>query len=325
MLDKEVKDILQEQFSKDRNYQKVLNSVNKKSISYNKILKIALLPACSAIIAAIIIPKMNNKPSEYNPSIAKTNTTENIIITEQVNNNTIAETAKDDEIVKEHEIEETPKVEIQTGKNTENKDNPTSTDKKYYRIEENTSEASWAVNPTDLEKVINLHDKIKMSIVRIRVTEVKDAIFLPKMKNYYDPWHPKTPVKVELLETFEGGKNINSENIYFKNDTIYTGGGDILLANLEKQLDKDEVDKMGITNLTDEIKNSEYMRFWNEYFYTPQIGKEYILFVSPMDDGIYGIVDAGYGIFTSRIENHEEIITNVISNKEYKLKEVLEY
>ena len=42
MLDKEVKDILQEQFSKERNYQKVLYSVNKKSISYNKIFKLAL-------------------------------------------------------------------------------------------------------------------------------------------------------------------------------------------------------------------------------------------------------------------------------------------
>lgn len=32
MLDNEVKAILQEQFSKNRNYQKVLNNLNKKQI-----------------------------------------------------------------------------------------------------------------------------------------------------------------------------------------------------------------------------------------------------------------------------------------------------
>lgn len=204
MLDNEVKAILQEQFSKNRNYQKVLNNINKKQIQYNKILKIALLPTCAAILAAIIIPNMNNNDKDY-MGIAQVNT-----IVEEQETNTIVEIADGNEIVETPTIEETPTMQVETGKSNENKDNKSNEapadnnsqvqvgkNRKYYNVQEG-SEASWAVNPTDLEKVIKLHEKNKISIVRVKVTEVQDAIFLPKMKNYYDKWHPKTPVKVEL-------------------------------------------------------------------------------------------------------------------------------
>ena len=150
---------------------------------------------------------MNNNDKDY-MGIAQVNT-----IVEEQETNTIVEIADGNEIVETPTIEETPTMQVETGKSNENKDNKSNEapadnnsqvqvgkNRKYYNVQEG-SEASWAVNPTDLEKVIKLHEKNKISIVRVKVTEVQDAIFLPKMKNYYDKWHPKTPVKVELIET----------------------------------------------------------------------------------------------------------------------------
>ena len=48
MLNNEVKEILQEQFSKEENYKKIIKNVNREQKTYNKILKIALLPTCAA-------------------------------------------------------------------------------------------------------------------------------------------------------------------------------------------------------------------------------------------------------------------------------------
>lgn len=76
MLNNEVKCILQEQFSKDRNYQMIMNNINKKQNrnNYVKIIKYAILPTCAILLAAIVIPNMNNKQNEFNKGIAQANT-----------------------------------------------------------------------------------------------------------------------------------------------------------------------------------------------------------------------------------------------------------
>ena len=61
MLNNEVKEILQEQFSKEENYKKIIKNVNREQKTYNKILKIALLPTCAALLATIIIPNSSIK------------------------------------------------------------------------------------------------------------------------------------------------------------------------------------------------------------------------------------------------------------------------
>lgn len=70
MLDNEVKTILQEQFSKEKNYQKVIKNINKNQILYRKILKYALLPTCAVIIICNILIINNEKEKMY---IAKEN------------------------------------------------------------------------------------------------------------------------------------------------------------------------------------------------------------------------------------------------------------
>lgn len=73
MLNSEVKYILQEQFSKERNYKIIMNNVEKRHVSYDKILKFILLPACAIIIIAIILPNINKNEDDYK-EIAYTNT-----------------------------------------------------------------------------------------------------------------------------------------------------------------------------------------------------------------------------------------------------------
>ncbi len=72
MLDNEAKSILQEQFSKERNYKKVMNNVNKRQTLYSKILKYALVPVC-IVIAICTIWVLDNNRKENNIDIAKEN------------------------------------------------------------------------------------------------------------------------------------------------------------------------------------------------------------------------------------------------------------
>lgn len=81
MLNNEVKEILQEQFSKEENYKKIIKNVNREQKKYNKILKIALLPTCAVLLATIIIPNICNKSVDF----AKTNISENNTAIEQDN------------------------------------------------------------------------------------------------------------------------------------------------------------------------------------------------------------------------------------------------
>lgn len=83
MLDKDIKNILQEQFSQEGNYKKILDNVNRKLLLYNKILKFALVPTFTIIFVAIIILNTNNNKYVAN--------NENNIIT---NNNTNVQVAK---------------------------------------------------------------------------------------------------------------------------------------------------------------------------------------------------------------------------------------
>ena len=81
MLNNEVKEILQAQFSKEENYKKIIKNVNREQKTYNKIIKIALLPTCAALLATIIIPNMCNKSIDF----AKTNISGNNTVIEQDN------------------------------------------------------------------------------------------------------------------------------------------------------------------------------------------------------------------------------------------------
>lgn len=78
MLDKEVREILQEQFSMERNYQKIIENINKrqnKKIN-TQIIKYTLIPTCVIIVVCMICTLDKNKE---NIDIAKENHIDNKI------------------------------------------------------------------------------------------------------------------------------------------------------------------------------------------------------------------------------------------------------
>lgn len=80
MLDNEVRAILQEQFSMERNYQKVIDNVNKRQNKkrYTKIIKYTLIPTC-VIVAVCIIGTLDKNKEKEDINIAKENHIDNKI------------------------------------------------------------------------------------------------------------------------------------------------------------------------------------------------------------------------------------------------------
>lgn len=67
----DVNDIIQEIYTEL--YQIIINNVEKRNVSYDKILKFILFPACAIILIAIILPNINKNEDDYK-GIAYTNT-----------------------------------------------------------------------------------------------------------------------------------------------------------------------------------------------------------------------------------------------------------
>lgn len=170
MLNNEVKKILQEQFSQEANYQKIMKNVNKKQKAYSKILKIALLPTCAALLATIIIPNMCNKSIEFNQDIAKTNIAKNIT------------TINKDE-------------QIQIAK-----------EKIYKTIE--GGEQCWAYDPTIAKNLINDYPESK-SVVRVKVLSVGEGKMLPKQENFYCPFTCFTPIRIQIEDNLMNNNQLN--------------------------------------------------------------------------------------------------------------------
>ena len=292
MLDNEVKSILKEQFSMDTNYKIIMNNINKKQISYNKVFKIALLPTCAAVIAAIIIPNLNNKPDEFAQGIAKVNTIENIIITEQ-DNNTMVEIAKDNEVVETNNKEETPTTQVETGKNSESKDSKTNEKNIFGTFE---MSANWAKDPLVPENIIEMSKNC--AVIKAKIISVGEAKFL----NEKDP-SPYTPVEVEIEEILDG-------TLEKGNKTIYVEGGEIKVSEVLKTLNEAEKEKMGLNKISEDEANNMFIIYETEEDYKMELGNEYILVLSNKDNSI--VMANGYGIF---VEEDGSIINVLTGNK----------
>lgn len=311
MLDKEVKDILQEQFSQERNYQKVLNNVNKKTISYNKIFKLALLPTCAAIIAAIMIPNMKNNDNEYK-GIAQVNT-----IIEQTGTNTVVEITDANEIVETPTIEETPATQVETGNNNERKDSKTNEktipndnsskiqvakDTIYKTIE--GGESSWRYDPTIPSNIIN-DQKENKYVVKVKILSVGEGEMLPKQEKFYNPYTCHTPIKMQVVD------NLLDTNKLSGTITAYITGGKIKIANILKGT-KQEIEYMGIYDAS-QVDPEQYIEYkWSVPYYEPNIGDEYVLIINKTNPSLYQISAGGYGIF--KVEG-QGVYRNVISGK----------
>ncbi len=186
-------------------------------------------------------------------------------------------------------------------------------------FDEIRSEASYSEDPTipsNLLKGINRH------IVKIRVDNIGDAEFLPTTQYYNNPYNPCTPITIQITD------NLYGDPIQPINNKIYISGGDIKISKLEESLDETDIERLGIDTLTESEKNEEYMRYSSEYSYTMETGKEYIVVVCDIGNGMYKIVDEGCGIFavtnpTTRSVNGI-VLKNVLTSVEVEQTKLVE-
>lgn len=316
MLDNKVKEILQEQFSKEKNYQKVMLNIDKEynKTKYIEIMKYALLPTCAVLLAAIIMPKMNNKQNEFNKDIAQAN-----IIIEQTGTNTIIEIADENEIVETPITEKNPTTQVETGNDNENKtpeDNNTTKqiqlakDKIYKTIE--GGEASWAYDPTIPENIIKDNQKSKY-IVKVKIASIGEGEMLPKQENFYNPFTCHTPIKMQVID------NLLETNKLSGTITAYITGGKIKIANILKGT-KQQIEYMGINDVS-QVDPEQYIEYkWSTPYYEPNVGEEYVIIIGKANENLYQICCGGYGIFkVEKLDNQERYI-NVVTNKEWKIE-----
>ena len=143
MLNNEVKDILQEQFSKESNYKKIMYNIEKKQSrnSYIKIMKYALLSTCAIIFVAVIIIPNYNKDDNYK-GIAYVNN----IKTEENKSNEMIEIA----------------------------------DKEIYKTINAGGETSWVYDPTVPENIVKDNITTKY-VIKVKVISVGEAEILNKI------------------------------------------------------------------------------------------------------------------------------------------------
>ena len=310
MLDNDVKQILLEQFSKEQNYKMVLRRVNKKQITFGKVLKIASLPTCAAIIAAIIIHGMNNNPNENNHVIAQANLVTNNIeidvdnkVTEKVDESELIEnvtTEVENEIINDIEKEVVP----------ENKDNTdeikVAKDTTYKTIE--GGESSWAYDPSIPENILNDHPESKY-VVKVKILSVGEGEMLPRQENFYNPFTCHTPIKMQVIDNFKDTNSLSGTL------TAYITGGKIKIANILKGT-KQEIEYMGIYDAS-QVDPEQYIEYkWSVPYYEFNIGEEYVLILNKTNSSLYQIFDGGYGIFTvEKLSDGSETYKNVISGK----------
>jgi hypothetical protein len=320
MLDNEVKYILQEQFSQEKNYQKIINKNNKNT--YAKIIKYAILPICAvALVAIIIMP--NNKDDNYK-GIAYVN---NIEI-EENSLNTIIEIADDNEIIENKITEEIPNEQIETGKNNESKDNKINETKKttddnsttvqvaekeIYTTIDHSGEASWAYDPKIPTNLINDHPTSKY-IIKVKVTSVGEGEMLPKQENFYNPYTCYTPIKMQIID------NLSETNTLSGTITAYIDGGKIKISNLLTTISEDTARNLGILNLSKEDQEKYIEYIWTNPYYKPTIGNEYVIIINKANANLYQIMCGGYGIFKVDKSDGQEKYINVITNKEWKMQ-----
>lgn len=286
MLDNEVRAILQEQFSMERNYQKVMRNVNKRQTLYGKILKYAIVPTCVIVLVAIVITNINTNSNEHN-EIA------------QINN------------VKENNeiIEENPTIQVEKGKNN---DNMQIAQGEIYKTIQG-EEASWAYDATIPENLINDRKESKY-VVKAKILSVGEGEMLPKQENFYNPFTCHTPIKMKIVD------NLLSENKLSGTITAYITGGKMKIANILENATKQEVEYMGIYDVS-QVDKEKYIEYiWSESYYEPIVGDEYVIIIGKANANLYQVCCGGYGIFKVEKLNNQERYTNVVTNKEWKIE-----
>lgn len=169
----------------------------------------------------------------------------------------------------------------------------------------------------DLSLPENLLDNNYTSIIKVKVLSVgEEAVFLPKKEKFYNPYTPYIPVNIQILENISGDQL--SGNV-----TIYMKGGKVKITDVEKQVDIEEQEKMGIMSLTQEEKETKYINYKIENEVELNKNEEYIFLLAKQATNLYTLNSNGYAVFKeeqsdiqTRSNNTIRTFKNVLTQKE---------
>lgn len=165
-----------------------------------------------------------------------------------------------------------------------------------------SKQASWAVNPEIVQNLLDHTDRV----VKVKVLEKHDAIFINEIIND----HPFTPYQVEVQEVISGE--------YSGDHTIYVDDGEVLISEAIKALPFESVDKMGLTKLSKQEQESQYIRYTSPWGHSLEVGNEYVLILNKENNGMYTVFTNGYGVFVEEKQGGsttKPTYSNVITGK----------
>jgi len=322
MLENEVKLILEEQFSKEKNYKKVIYNIQKNQRKkYIKIIEYALLTTC-AILVIVTLTQNHKTENIYNRDIAYIDNTKNEqnVKLEVTNNN-----GENESSIIDIEIPKEDKDKIEVEKNNDVKDNKIN-EKEVIKNNDTIQvakndiyktiqggEASWAYDPTVPENIIKNGSKSKY-LIKVRIISIGEGEILPKQENFYNPFTCHTPIEMQIQD------NLLSTNELSGIITAYITGGKIKISSILETATKQEIEYMGINDIS-QVDKEKYIEYiWADPFYEPKIGDEYVMIISKANENLYQICCGGYGIFKIDKSGNQERYINVITNKEWKIE-----
>ena len=289
MLDEKIKKVLLDEYNKEDNYQKILESINKmknKKNTFSKLINYRFVPCVITLVLCIIILQNKNIKSK----LAKENINQN-------------------EITKEYEIAERSIIQKENSQ------------KEIY--DTIMSETSYSLDPTipsNLLKGANRH------IVKVKVKSIGEAEFIPTTSYYNNPYEPCTPIEIEVISNLYGDNIIPKDNkIYISGGDIRIAN---LEKKLDKT-DTERLGINNLSNDEKMHKYMRYISKYSYDFeigkeYVLILGDIGDGFYKVVDDGCGIFLETSSKAEMVNINNLKNVITNVEVNEQDLIKEAKE-
>ena len=171
-----------------------------------------------------------------------------------------------------------------------------------YMTIQNNQELSWAYDITNSKLVYEKADYV----IKVKVLDIGKGTYEYSAKNQ----NPTTPIKVETLEKLKGDEEKNITQ-------ILQWGGIVSVEDVIKNTPETSVNKMGLNKLSDEEKQTKYIKYEESGNFDFEIGKTYIVALIVSKDGNFYIGANGYSIFESN--SKDNVYTNVITNNKLEI------
>lgn len=186
-------------------------------------------------------------------------------------------------------------------------------EKDIYKTINNSGEACWAYDPTIPTNLIKDYPEAKY-VVKAKIQSVGEGEMLPKQENFYNPFTCHTPIELQVID------NLLETNKLSGTIKTYIDGGTIKIENILNNATKQEIEYMGIYDVS-KVDKEKYIKYiWTDPYYEPTIGDEYVIIIHKTNPNLYQVMCGGYGIFRVDKSEGQEKYINVITNKEWNIQ-----